>query len=145
MVALSVAEAALADLFAWALVRSDFVRHASLSARVQAADRLVLAAAGGCLALFVFVLAFWQWRLSGRARLRLLLVIYVSLVVAFCSFCWYDVSLRVGELNRKLGATSAMAELREQTAAVLLSIAALVLGLAGVTVVLWLERRGRQA
>jgi len=145
MVALSVAEATLALLFAWALARSSFARHASLSARTQPEDVLVLAAAGGCLALFVFVLGFWQWRLSGRARMRFLLVVFLSLVVAFCSFCWYDVSVRVAELNRQHGTPSARAELREQTAAVLLTIGALVLGLIGVIVVLWLERRGRQA
>jgi hypothetical protein len=89
---LTVAEAAFALLLAWLLIRPGFAEHASTSARVGTAGVLMVAPLIGSLAFFVFVLAFWQWRLSGRGRVRLLVAIHLSLVLSFCGLCWRDVS-----------------------------------------------------
>jgi hypothetical protein len=138
-VALSVAEVALALLLMWPLLRSDFARQATRSIRFAAGPALVLVAMGACVALFVFVLAYWQWRLSGRARVRLLLAIYLSLLFSFCGLCWHDVSVRTAELAR--GAQEPVRRVIEQTAAASVAIGSLLVGLAAVTAVLWVERR----
>lgn len=105
-----------------------------------AGDVFVLAAMGGCLAFYVFLLAFWQWRLSARGRWRLLAAMFVSLLWSFCGLCWHDVSLRTAELSG-LGARPALAQLGEETAAVSVTLGALVAGMVAVIVILVLERR----
>ncbi len=137
-IGLTVAEVALALLLAWLVARSGVPRHASLSAHLGAADTFVLVAVLACLGLMAFVLAFWQWRLRGRDRVRLLLTGYVSLALSFCGLCWYDVSQRSRELE---GAPSPLTLVREQTAAAALTLGALVAGMALVVVFLWLARR----
>jgi len=141
IVGLTVAELTLALLLAWLLFRSDFARHASLSVRLGAGDLFVLVAMGACLALFIFVLGFWQWRLRARARVRLLLAIFLSLLLSFCGFCWHDVSLGTAEQAEGAGAPAPMAQVIEQTAAVTVTLGALLVGLIAVVGVLWLERR----
>jgi hypothetical protein len=123
------------------LARSDFARHASRRVGLGAGDVCILASMEACLVLFVVVLAFWQWRLSGRARVRLLIAMYASLTVAFCGFCWHDITLAAQDLPRGPDAPSAYERVVEQTLAVGVTMGALVVGLAAVAAVLWLERR----
>ncbi len=137
-IALSVAEVALALLVAWLLTRSGVPRHASRSVDMGAADVFILVALLSCLGLFVFVLAFWQWRLAGRDRVRMLLAGYLSLTVAFLGLCWYDVSVRSGELP---GAPTALRRVVEQTVASGLTLGALLAGLCALAVVLRAARK----
>jgi len=141
VVGVTIAEVALAGLLVWVLLRSGFASAASRSANFDAGSVVVLVPVLGCLALFVFVLAVWQWRLSGRARVRLLLTIYLSLLLSFCGFCWFDVSAQTIALASGPQAPSAAQRIVEQTAAMGLTIGALMVGLAVVAAVLWLERR----
>ena len=139
---LTAGEVALALLLTWLLFRSDFALHASRSMRLGAGDLFVLLAMAVCLAIFVFVLVYWQWRLSGRARVRLLLAMFLSLLWSFCGFCWHDVSLRMADPELTRGATpDAVRQVFERTAAVSVTIGALVAGLVAVIVVLRLEHR----
>jgi len=140
VVALTIAEVALALLLTWLLFRSDVAKHASRSIRLGAADLLVLSAMAACLAVYVFVLLVWQWRLSGRARVRLLLVMFVSMLWSFCGLCWHDVSLRAAELARGPAAPTALEQIREQTAAVAVTMGALLVGLVVVIAVIWVAR-----
>jgi hypothetical protein len=139
-VALSVGEGALALLLTWLLFRSDFAKHASVTVGLGAAELLVLGAMAFCLAFFVFLLAFWQWRLSGRARLRLLVVLFASLLWSFCGYCWHDVAAgtfdQVGP-----GSRPPIEQLHEETAAVLVTIGALLVGLVAATIILVREHR----
>ena len=133
---ITVGEMALTLLLTWLLFQSNFALHASHSMQFEAGDVFVLVAVGVCLALFAFVLVYWQWRLSGRARVRLLLVMFLSLLWSFCGFCWHDVSLKAAEMAGGGGAALVRKQLFEQTAAVSVTLGALVLGLVGVIAVL---------
>lgn len=141
VVGLTAFEVALVLLLTWLFFRSDFAQHASRSASLTVGDWLVMAALGTCLALFVFVLVFWQWRLSGRGRLRVLAVCFVSLLWSFCGFCWYDITRAAQELGGGAEGPSVSQRIAERTAAVGVSVGALAVGLAAVVAVLWLERR----
>ena len=138
--ALTIGEAALALAITWLLFRGDFATHATSRIQLGAADAAVLIPMGIALAFFVFLLAFWQWRVSARGRWRLLLAMFVSLLWSFCGLCWHDVSLRAAELG---GGTphTAYQRIAEETAAVSVAIGALVAGMAAVLVILVLERR----
>ena len=140
VVGITVAEIALVGLVAWVLFSTGFAEHASRSIRMGGGDAFVTASMLGPLALMAFVLAYWQWRLSGRARLRLLLVCFASLVWSFCSLCWYDVLRATKGLPLRAEALEPQAELWRWTGAALLAMAALVAGLVGVAVVLWRDR-----
>ncbi len=134
---------ALCGLVAALFVRSNLTRHAATSAGLGAGGALVLVGALGSLAFFVFVLAGWQWRLSPRARHRILVAAYLSLFVAFCGLCWHDVGVAMARLP---GAGPALRQLAERSAAVLVTLGALAFGLVAVVVVVGTERRrpGRQ-
>ena len=138
VIGLTAAEVALALLVAWLLTRSGVPRHASQSVDVRAGDIFILVSLLVCLGLFVFVLAFWQWRLTGRDRVRVLLAGSVSLVMAFLGLCWYDVSVRTGEL---MHAPTTVRRVIEQTAASSLTLASLVAGLSALVVTLWAARK----
>ncbi|MBM4040586.1 MAG: hypothetical protein FJ290_18935 [Planctomycetes bacterium] len=138
VIGLSVAEVALALLVAWLLTRSGVPRHASRSVDVGAGDVFILVALLSCLGLFVFVLAFWQWRLAGRDRVRVLLACYLSLAMAFLGLCWYDVSVQSGELA---GAPTTVRRVIEQTAASGLTLGALLAGLSALAVILRAARK----
>jgi hypothetical protein len=135
-----VGEVALALLLTWLLFRSDFARHAGESIRLAAGDYLILIAMAACLAFFVFLLVFWQWRLSARGRWRLLLAMFLSLLWSFCGYCWHDISLATADLVGPHGRT-AYQRVVEETMAVSVAIGALVAGMMAVIVILWLERR----
>ena len=138
MIVLTAAEVAFALLLAWLVLRTKLVSHAAASGRFGAPELLVLLAMGVCLTIFVFVLAFRQWRLSPRGRVRLLLAIYLSLLLSFCGVAWYDVTVATAPLP---GAPSLHHRVVVQSAAALLSIGALLAGMVAVTAVLCLERR----
>jgi uncharacterized membrane protein YciS (DUF1049 family) len=127
------------------MIRTELVRHASGSMELGAGDALILGSMLACLALFVFVLACSQWRLSARARLRLLLCTFVSLAWAFCGLCWYDVCVRKAALGPKSAVASPLQQLIERTAAAMVTMGALVFGLVALAVILWLDRRAGQA
>lgn len=124
------------------LVGTGFARHASRSIQFKAGDVFVLASMLGTLGLLAFILAAWQWRLTARSRLRLLLVCFVSLVWCFSCLCWYDVTLAEKGLPLESGAPSPLTVHLTQTAAALLAMGALVGGLIGVVIVLSLDKRG---
>ena len=140
VVALTVGEVGLALLLTWLLFSSNFAKHASDSIGLGAGDTFVLIAMGVCLAFFVFLLVFWQWRLSGRGRARLLVATFLSLLWSFCGLCWRDMSLRTAEVLG-VGARPALEQIREETWAVSVTIGALVLGMLAVIAILGLERR----
>jgi len=129
---------ALCGLVAALLVRSAVARHAATSAGLGAGGLLVLVGGLGSLAFLVFVLAGWQWRLSARARQRILVAAYLCLFVAFCGLCWHDVGVATARLP---GAGPALRQLAERSAAVLTTLAALAVGLVAVVVVVGIERR----
>jgi len=136
-IGLTVVEVALALLVAWVLTRSGVARHGSQSVDMQTGDVLILVALFTCLGLLVFVLAFWQWRLTGRDRVRVLLAGYLSLTVAFLGLCWYDVTGRTGGLA---GGPSALRRVVEQTVASGLTLGALLAGMSALAAVLWAAR-----
>ena len=138
--ALAVAEIALAVLIGWFLVRSDFVLRVSDSPRLGAGGTFILAAMLSCLALVVFVLGYWQRRLSGAGRVRVFLAAHLSLVVCFCGFCWHDVAVASATVPQGVVLESPAAVL-ERTAAAGLTMGSLLAGLLAITVVLCLERR----
>ena len=144
VLALTVGEVALALLLTWLLFRSRFVKHASVRVGLGAGEVFVVIAMGFCLAFFVFLLAFWQWRLSGRARFRLVLAIYLSLLWSFCGLCWHDVTLRTADLAGPT-ARPALEQLREETLAVATTMGGLLLGMIAVVTILLLERRRTRA
>ena len=138
--ALTVAQIALAVLIGWFLVRSDFVLRVSDSPRLGAGGILIMAAMLSCLALVVFVLGYWQRRLTGAGRVRVLLASHLSLVVCFCGFCWHDVVVASATVPQGAVLDSPAAVL-ERTVAAGLTMGSLLAGLAAITVVLCLERR----
>ena len=140
VMALTIGEAALALVITWLLFRGDFATHATSRIQLGAADAVVLIPMGIALAFFVFLLAFWQWRISARGRWRLLVVMFVSLLWSFCGLCWHDVSLKAHQLGGP-AARSASQRLVEETAAASVAICALVAGMAAVLVILVFERR----
>ncbi len=141
VIALTVAEVAMALLVAWALVGSNVPRHASLSAHMQAADAFILATLLACLGLMVFVLALWQWRLGGSDRVRILVAGHVSLLLAFCGLCWYDVTEATVRAGGGQPTLTPLRQVIEQTAASSLTLAALLAGLLAFLAVLWSARR----
>jgi hypothetical protein len=138
--ALIAAEIALAALIGWFLVRSDFALRVSDSTQLGAGAVFILAAMLTCLALVVFVLAWWQRRLSGAGRVRVFLAAHLSLVVCFCGFCWHDVAVASATVPQGVVLDSPAAVL-ERTVAAGLTMGSLLAGLAAITVVLCLERR----
>jgi len=140
VLALTVGEVAFALLLTWLLFRSGFVKHASVRVGLGAGEVFVVIAMGFCLAFFVFLLAFWQWRLSGRTRFRLVLAIYLSLLWSFCGLCWHDVTLRTADLAGPM-ARPALEQLREETLAVVTTMGGLLLGMIAVVIILILDRR----
>ncbi|HUT32766.1 MAG TPA: hypothetical protein VNE39_04725 [Planctomycetota bacterium] len=145
VIGVAAAEVAVALLLAWLLTRSGVPRHASQSAGLGLADALILVALLACLGLFVFVLAFWQWRLRGRDRVRVLLASHLSLTMAFLGLCWYDVSVRTGELSGGPGGGTTLERVIEQTMASGLTLASLLAGLSALAAILWLARRALNA
>lgn len=143
VIVLTVAEVAVALLLAWLLYRLGFATHASTSMDLGAGEWFVLGAMWACLGMFVFVLAFWQWKLDGRGRFRVLLVLFVSLLWAFCGLCWHDVGVRTAELSGGGSTRAQLAQLREQTAAAMVTMLSVAFGVVGLIVVLWLDRRAR--
>ena len=141
VVGLTVGEVALALLVAWLLTRSELPRHASRSVHMGAGDVFTLVAMLACLGLLVFVLAFWQWRLRGRDRVRILLAGYLSLLGTFCGLCWYDASVRAMELPAMQASPTTVQRVIEQTAASGLALASLVAGLTALAAILRLARR----
>ena len=129
-------------MLAWLLLRSGLPRHGNLAGRLGAAGVFVLAAMELGLLFLVFVLAAWQWRQSGRGRVRLLVAIYLSLLPCFCGLAWHEVCLAQAKLPAGLAAPSAMQQVAEQSAAVGVSMVSLLAGLVAVIVILRLERRG---
>jgi hypothetical protein len=138
---------------AWVVIRTRLAHHASSSASLDAGGVFILVSFLACLALYLFVLLCWQWRLSARARFAVLVCLFVSLVWAFCGLCWYDVVVREGVLARSAmdhalpqavrSAPSAMEQLTRRTAAAAVSMAALAAGLLGLIAILWRDRRRR--
>ena len=143
MIVLTVVEIAVALLLAWLLYRSGFATHASTSVDLGAGEWFVLGAMWASLGLFVFVLAFWQWKLEGRSRFRVLLVLFVSLLWALCGLCWHDVGARTAELSGGASTQAQLAQLREQTVAATVTMLSVAVGVVGLIVVLWLDRRAR--
>ncbi len=141
VLALTVAEVAMALLVAWVLVGSNVPRHASLSAHMRAVDVLILVSLLVCLGLMVAVLALGQWRLGGRDRVRILVAGHVSLLLAFCGLCWYDVTEATARAGGGTPPLSPMRQVFEQTAASSLTLAALLGGLLAFLAVLWTARR----
>lgn len=139
--ALAAAEVALALAVAWVLVGSGAARHGSLSVEVEAGDLFILVAGLGSLGLMAFVLAFWQWRLRGRDRARLLVAGHASLVLAFCGLCWYDVAEATALARGGPAAGTTVRQVVELTAASSLSLAALLGGLIAFAAILWAARR----
>lgn len=144
VLALTAGEVGLAGLITWVLFRSRFAQHASMGVGLGAGEWFVLVAMGLCLAFFVFLLAFWQWRLSARGRFRLLLALFVSLLWAFCGLCWHDITVAMARLLGP-GARPPLEQLREQSLAVGVTMAALVVGMVAVVAVLVAERRAGTA
>lgn len=134
----SAALVALCCLVAALAVRSGFARHATPSPGLGVGGLFVLASVLASLAFFAFVVAAWQWRLSARGSVRVLVATYLSLFVAFCGLCWHDVALAAARLP---GAASALRQLRERTFAVMTTLGALAAGLVAVVVVVGVERR----
>lgn len=141
VLSLTAAEIVLAFLLAWVLVNSGVPRHASQSPDIRPGDLAILLALLGCLALHVFVLAVWQWRLRGRDRVRILLACYMSQALAFCGLCWYDVSVRTAELVGAAEPRALLCRVVEQTAAAGLTLGSLLVGLVALMVILRLARR----
>jgi len=108
--------------------------------QLGAAEFVLLIPMGIVLAFFVFLLAFWQWRVSARGRWRLLVVMFVSLFWSFCGLCWHDVSLKAHQLGGPEARTASQ-RIVEETAAASVAMGSLVLGMAAVAVILVLERR----
>jgi hypothetical protein len=140
-VGITAAEIILALLVAWGVIHTQIAQHASGSNEFQPGDWFILGSMLACLALFAFVLASWQWRLTARGRFRLLACLFVSLVGAFGGLCWYDVSVRAAALTPLAQQPSAMEQLTERTAAAAVSMAALAFGLIALVVVVRLDRR----
>ena len=138
VVGLTVAEVALALLVAWLLTRSGVARHGSQSVDMQTGDVLIQVALLACLGLLVFVLGFWQWRLTGRDRVRVLLAGYLSLLLAFLGLCWYDV---IGRTAGLAGGSSPLRRVVEQTVASSLTLGALLAGMSALAVILWAARK----
>jgi hypothetical protein len=130
----TVFEVVLAGFTAWALLRSGLAGHGEGAK----ANVPVAAAIGVCLALLVFVLAVWQWRLGPAARLRILLVSFGSLVWCFCALAWHDVAVASSRMPK----AQPQAWLREQSRAAGVALAALVLGVAIVAVLVLRESLG---
>lgn len=156
VIGIAVVEIVLALLVAWVLLRTRDAGLYTPTGESAASGWLVLGAMLACLAFFVFTLACWQWRLSARARLRLLLVMFVSLAWAFCTLCWRDVARQTAALDNDpaLKAARAVSEppltsqrslAIEQSAADAIATFALAAGLVGVTATLWLDRRSPKA
>lgn len=141
VIALTAAEVGMALLVAWTLMRSNVPRHASLSAHVQAGDLLIMVALLACLGIMVFVLGAWQWRLRGRDRVRLLVASHLSLFLAFCGLCWYDVTEATALAGGGPAPQTTVGQVVELTAASSLTLAALLAGLVAFVVILW--RAGR--
>lgn len=143
----------MALVVAWVVIRTRLARHASSSASLDAGGLFILVSLLACLALYLFVLVCWQWRLSARARFAVLACLFVSLVWTFCGLCWYDVVVRQAALAGPVvphalppghpPPPSAMEQLTRRTAAAAVSMAALAAGLVGLTVILWRDRRRR--
>jgi hypothetical protein len=124
-------EVILAGFTAWALARSGLAGY-GVDAQ---ANVPVVAAMGVCLALLVFVLAVWQWRLSPAARLRILLVSFGSLVWCFCALGWHDIAVA----SSRMPSAESRPWLREQSLAAAVALAALVSGVVIVTTLVWRE------
>ena len=141
MLGLTAAEVAVALLLAWLLTRSGIARHASRSAGLAAGNVLILVSALSCLAVMVFVLGVWQWRLRGRDRVRLLLASYLAMMISFFGLCWFDVSVRSAEFPPAGSAVSALSRAAERTVAAGVALGSLLAGLVAVAVSLWAARR----
>jgi len=137
VLAVTLFELALAAFTACALMRSSLAGYGGSGHR----QPVVLVAFGSGLAGFVLVLTVVQWRVGPVARLRMLLVGFGSLVWCFCALAWHDIATAMACLpNEPIRAWG-----EEQNLAAGVSMAALLLGLAAVGVVLWLERRSLKA
>ncbi|NQT52995.1 hypothetical protein HQ576_13140 [bacterium] len=145
VIAIAAAEVVMALLTAWVLVSTQVARHASSRSVLTATDGFILGSMLSCLALFIFVLACWQWRLSPAARSRLLVCVFVSLAWSFGGLCWYDVSVQSVALTARGMRPPAMQQLTERTVAAAMSMAALALGLAAVTTILFFDRRAKNS
>jgi len=69
---------------------------------------------------------------------RVLLACYLSLLMAFLGLCWYDVSVRMGELP---GAAPTSRRVLEQTVASGLTLGSLLAGLSALAVILRAARK----